>query len=146
MRGSRWDSGRGISVLQGQYCVKYRSKVTAQMVFSIRNLTTRRDAISIVGIDKLIKQGGGKSIQQDDFGTLWKLPTDGRDPHMIYVEVVNSTPQMDSDGEYVVDKKGDYVYDHYFLRVPHTVTTAKAAVAWTVQEDVDEFVGFVAES
>lgn len=121
-------------------------KLTPQMIISIPNLTTRRDAMDRYGIEKLIRNGGGKQIQQDDFGILWELPfQEGRDNTARYVEVINSTPRLNKKGE-PIKRKGAFVYDHYFLRVPPTTRTAKDGVAWTFQKDSKEFVGFAAQS
>lgn len=120
--------------------------LTPAMILSIPNITVRRNAITRYGIERLILNGGGEKIQQDKFGILWRLPSDGVDSEMLYVEVVNKTPRMDDEGAYVKDKKGEFVYDHYFLRVPPGTTTAKAAVAWTFSIDSRDFAGFAAES
>lgn len=121
--------------------------LTPELVLSIPNITVRRNVIARYGIEKLIRNGGGEKIQQDDFGSLWRLPSDGVDPYMQYVEVVNKTPQMnEKTGKYVTDKKGDYIFDHYFLRVPPDVATARAAVAWTFSIEPSKFRGFALES
>lgn len=127
------------------YCNRFEKRLTPQLVFSIPNITTRRDVIRRIGIEKLIQ--GGRVIQQDDFGKLWRLPTDGVDPHMLYVEVVNKSPQInETTGEVVKDTAGNPVFDHYFLRVPHNMRSAKDAVAWTLNIPAPEFAGFAAES
>jgi hypothetical protein len=110
-----------------------------EMVFTIPNLTTRRNVLEKMGgadvlIQQLIKQGKAKKLQQDDFGTLWRLDfPDLQDSHMRYVEVVNSSPN--EEGE----------YDHYYLRVPPDTRTAKAGVAWTFDKPATRF-GFAAQS
>lgn len=139
-----FDIWYGYNRLVEEWCRAHKRQCTPQLIFSIRNLTTRRNMITFIGIDNLIK--GGKCIQQDDFGKLWKLPTDSRDPHMLYVEVVNKSPQLDAKGKVVKNRHGDPVFDHYFLRVPHWTRSAKDAVAWTLNIPETEFAGFQAES
>jgi hypothetical protein len=124
-----------------EFCNKRKGllRKNPEMVFSIPNLTTRRNVIDSLGADKLVqtlvKQGKAKQLQQDDFGILWRLNyKDGRDNFMIYVEVVNTTP----------NEKG--VNDHYFLRVPPETKTAKDGVAWTfAKTDAKDF-KFAAQS
>ena len=93
------------------------------LILTIPNATQRRAAIEIYGGPRaLIEAGGGKLVQQDDFGTLWSLAysePDVSDWRSMYVEVVNSTANPDGS------------FDHYFLRVPPSMQTAKQAVAWT---------------
>lgn len=125
---------------------KWWKKMTPELILSIPNLTVRRDAMKKYGADKLIRKGGGTKVQQDDFGTLWRLPTDGADPHQIFVEVVNKTPKINEKTGEVVLKRGKPFFDHYFLRVPPTVTTAREAVAWGMNIDANSFSGFDQES
>lgn len=138
--GGMWDA-------IDRYARTYESKLTTEMIFSIPNLTVRRDVMSRIGIEKIIKKGGGTRIQQDDFGTLWRLPTIGADPHLQYVEVVNTTPVWDHKLKKVkTDRNGNEVFDHYFLCVPHSVRTAKEGVAWGLNVPVEQFAGFTAQS
>lgn len=149
--GTSWDGVEGRHNLIFSYAKKYLKSLSPQMIFTIPNQTHRRDIIDKLGgyeklIPKLIKEGHAKQVQQDDFGTLWKLNyPDGADSCMVYVEVTNSTPQLNKDGSYK-KKGGEFVYDHYFLRVPPTTKTAKAAVAWTFNKNEKTFVGFAAQS
>lgn len=142
------------------------------LILSIPNLTRRREAIEKVGgYEGMIKLGGGQQIQQDDYGTLWRI--DARhEPHpdhwAHFVEVVNSTQKVDENLQPVFHADtGDPVYDHYFLRVPPNIFKAKDAVAWTghfeavpvwrqwlradgtretISMDMSNFEGFLAQS
>jgi hypothetical protein len=140
VRGSVW--------VVDEYCRKYPHRVTTMMAMSIPNLTTRRNVLQRLGAKKLLKEGGGKVVQQDDFGKLWRIDaTDGVDNRIQFVEVVNKSPRINEDtGRVVVDRKGNLVFDHYFLRVPPDIRSAKDAVAWTVSVPAERFVGFAAES
>jgi hypothetical protein len=143
-------------------------ELTASLVLSIPNQVHRRDAVvAFGGFAKLAEAGAGRVIQQDDYGTLWRVDSaeeNVADWFSLFVEAVNSTPRMKDDGTgtYVLDldKKGEVVYDHYFLRVPPHISTAKDAVAWTGYFErrpfrgggsfprlgEREFAGFVAQS
>lgn len=135
--GVRWNHVRSTDGLWG--CIARRAtELTAPLVLTIPNMTCRRDAVAnFGGVEALIKKGGGRQIQQDDYGILWSMNAEYEgmgDRIAHYVEVVNSTPKMHKvDGVYVpeLDKQGKEQFDHYFLRVPPTVWTAKVAVAWT---------------
>jgi hypothetical protein len=108
-------------------------------VITIPNLTARRDAITeFGGPPALIGAGGGKLVDEDDFGKLWSVPwsePDTSDAWARYVEVVNSTVKREQreSGEWVdvLDENGEPVFDHYFLRVPPNTRSAREAVAWT---------------
>lgn len=134
--GGWLSNGReGLNEWISNYALENIKTLAPDLVFTIPNITIRREIMDSIGIEKLIKNGGGEAIQQDDFGILWKLAfREGRDTHAMYVEVVNSTP----------NEKG--VYDHYFLRVPPNTKTAKDGVAWTFNKRPEEFVGFAAQS
>jgi hypothetical protein len=144
--------------------VERAAELPAKAVLAIPNSTHRRDAVvNYGGFAKLAQDGAGRQIQQDDYGTLWRIdaaePGSG-DWHSMFVEVVNSTPRMvdDGSGTYVLDLvKGEPVYDHYFLRVPPHMSTARLAVAWTGHFEIPrggtlarlgekEFAGFAAQS
>lgn len=121
---SRWMYGT--SALQA-YIVDTEEtweRLTPQLILGIRNVTVRRRAMEKYGVDRLLRDGGGTRVQQDDFGTLWRMPSDNEtDPHAQWVEVENSTAEPDGTNA------------HYFLRVPPDVETARAAVAWTFNHE-----------
>jgi len=130
------------------------SELEVPLVLSIPNLTARRNAVEAFGgAEALLRKGGGEQVQQDDYGILWRLNYNEpgtSDWFLQYVEVVNSTAR--EDGE----------FDHYFLRVPPSIKTAKDGVAWTGHYElsrwhgrwdpplslstVDRFGGFAAQS
>lgn len=130
--------------IQGRYA--RTQALWPDLILSIRNATVRRDALEKYGIERFLRNGKGELRQQDDFGKLWRLPGDGVDEHMQYVEVVNKTPRVNEETGEVVTKDGAPVYDHYFLRVPPEVATARDAVAWGYEVPAEEFAGFSAES
>jgi uncharacterized protein DUF6745 len=146
IRGGWVSNGRtGLDEWIYEYAVANLKDMTPQLVFGIVNITHRREIMEMIGIEKLIRNGGGKIVQQDDFGILWKLPfREGRDSHAMYVEVINSTPKLNKKGN-PIQKGGKFVYDHYFLRVPPNTRTAKDGVGWTFNKE-GVFAGFAAQS
>lgn len=144
-----------------------QDKVPVDLILRIPNQVKRRDAVmAIGGPAKIAEAGHGHLVQQDDYGKLWRInyvEPDTSDWASWFVEVVNSTPRMKDNGSgvYVLDPDpdGNPVYDHYFLRVPPNLASAKEAVAWTghfgggVRGRLDvgditdrQFAGFVAQS
>jgi len=136
------------SVQQAYVASHQKSKVLPQLIMTMRNMTMRRDAVTRYGIENILRAGVAQEVQEDDYGKLWRLPfPDGGDPNMLYVEVVNNTPQKNLEtGEVITDKEGNPVYDHYFLRVPPNTRSAREAVAWTFRLDPAGFKGFSARS
>lgn len=143
-RDSQWLGGEGLRMAVSEYAKDNWKTLSAELVLTIPNITERREVMNRVGIKKLIMKA--ERVRQDDFGTLWKFPyADGRDDSMLYVEVVNSSPQLDKNGK-VIMKGGEPVYDHYFLRVPPEMKTAREGIAWTFGVAPTKFEGFVAQS
>lgn len=132
-------------------------RLTPSLVMTIPNQTHMRNAISRYGgIERILKDGGGRFVQKDDYGTLWETPTFEltNDERALWVEVVNSTPRKDPETYETVLVNGKPVYDHYFLRVPPDTETARDAVAWTgwldgetrIGYSIPSFSGFAAQS
>lgn len=107
-----------------------KKNLTGTLALQFINITDRRRVFEMFGVENVIKGGGGVIVQKDDYGTLWQLPRDNEiDFRTLYVEVVNSTK----------NEKGKY--DHYFLRVPPSITTARQAVRWTFNLLDERFTG-----
>lgn len=112
-----------------------RESIPSNLLMAIRNVTLRREYMEARGVERILREGGGEKIQQDDFGTLWRMRSDNQvDRWAIYVEVVNSTPEPDGS------------YAHYFLRVPPTMRTAQWAVAWSFEQSPFGTFGFAAQT
>jgi len=102
-------------------------RLTPALILTIRNVTVRREAMLKYGIDKLLEEGGGERVQQDDYGVLWRLPSDNRmDDHAQWVEVENTTPEPDGS------------HARHFIRVPPHIQTAAEGVAWSFDTTVQE--------
>jgi hypothetical protein len=66
----------------------------------------------------LCRLDGDRLDHDERFGTLWRLEMSGYEP-IVMVEVVGATPRKDGR------------FQHHFLRVPPSMTSAREAVAWT---------------
>ena len=96
--------------------------ITIKAIDDEDNIERRRVMIERVGEERLMRDGGGKVVDVDETGRLWRreMPWSWpRDEDVVTVEVRNSTPEPDGSRK------------TYFLRVPPTTRTARAAVAWT---------------
>jgi hypothetical protein len=70
------------------------------------------------GLDRYVRDAGGRLVGRDAYGSLWRLDRPGGGP-LVMVEVVNSTPEPDGSRA------------TYWLRVPPDIRSAHAGVAWT---------------
>jgi hypothetical protein len=83
-----------------------------------RNIEVRRVLIERFGSGRFIAESKATKIHEDQYGTLYMQELNGDEP-LVMVKVRNSTPEPDGS------------YKDYYLRVPPTVLTARAAVAWS---------------
>jgi Domain of unknown function (DUF6745) len=114
-----WD---GIAV--PERITEARDQLTADLVARIDNQELRRVVLERMGWERFLATASAEVRQQDDYGKLWatRVWIDGEAVQL--VEVVNATAEPD----------GSY-RRYFFLRVPPTVYTARAAVAWTFGYD-----------
>jgi hypothetical protein len=96
-----------------------REELTAEAITAIGNQELRRVVLDRIGWDRFMKTADATLVAQDDFGKLWATGIELDDEPVALVEVVNATAELDG------------THRRYFLRVPPTVRTARAAVAWT---------------
>ena len=98
-------------------------RITIAAIDGERNVERRRVMIERFGVERLIREGGAKLVDEDETGRLWRrdLPLVNwtRDEPVVMVEVVNATPEPDGSRK------------TYFLRVPPNTFWARSAVAWT---------------
>lgn len=85
-----------------------------------RELDPGRRAVLIerYGLGRYLLEAGGREIQRDACGRLYRLPQTLGEP-ILAVRVVNHTPEPDGSVR------------EFWLRVPPATTTAREAVAWT---------------
>lgn len=98
-------------------------QITVGAIDAEPNVERRRVLIERFGEERLLREGGGKIIDEGPTGRLWWRPAPQvfwpRDEPIMMVEVQNSTPEPDGTRK------------TYLLRVPPTMKTAHEAVAWT---------------
>lgn len=92
--------------------------VTPARISAEPNAELRRVMLEIFGYDRYLAETGARPEHRDETGVLWSIDLPGDEP-IVMVEVVNSTPEPDG------------TYRTYHLRVPPTIRTARAGVAWT---------------
>lgn len=118
-----WPNGEGWQYNRGWR----RARATGQHTGSLdpyldilweRNPRLRRELIDEFGMVRFVEAVGRELRDCDERGKLWRIPLAGDEP-LCVVEVVNTTAAPDG------------TFEHHFLRVPPTLTTAAGAVAWT---------------
>jgi hypothetical protein len=92
--------------------------ITIKQIEQTRNAEVRRVLMERYGFERYLLSSGAKMISRDAFGELLSKDIPGDEP-LVMVRVENSTPEPDG------QRKA------YLLRVPPTIRTAHAAVAWT---------------
>ena len=108
------------------------ASITAAAITAENNTELRRVMIALFGERRYATEIGATIRHQDEFGTLWEAPRKGDTP-IVLLQCPNGTPEpinyAPSDGE-----SGEWVgnrwHKHYWLRVPPTIQTARAAEAW----------------
>jgi hypothetical protein len=97
--------------------------ITVERIDAQTNAEVRRVMIERFGPKRLVREGGALLVDEDEVGRLWRRPFPGsrwQSPEpLVMVEVRNATPEPDGSVR------------TYFLRVPPTMQSARAAVAWT---------------
>jgi hypothetical protein len=93
-------------------------RLTVARIRSEGNAEMRRVMLEHFGFDRYLRESGASKTQSDECGTLWRVELPGDEP-LVMVEVLNSSPEPDGS------------FRTYFLRVPPTIRTARAGVAWT---------------
>ena len=108
------------------------SSITVAAIDAETNAEVRRVMTERFGPERLIREGGARLADEDETGRLWVRSFPGsrwRPPEpLVMVEVQNATPEPDGSVR------------TYFLRVPPTITSARAAVAWTFGLDGSSYV------
>ncbi len=90
------------------------------------NAEVRRVMLEFYGFDRYLRECDAKKVHSDETGVLWRAELPNDEP-LVMVEVVNSTPEPDGTRR------------TYFLRVPPSIRTARAAVAWTFGLTEEEY-------
>ena len=112
--------GFGIYAIHGvrvpEELIKDPSSNTVEVIANESNAEVRRVRITRYGYDRYLQDAGFTMFQKDDFGTLYRKEIAG-EPTLVFVEVINSTPEPDG------------TFKKYVLPCRSTVRTAHEAVA-----------------
>jgi hypothetical protein len=121
-----WPDGWGVHAVHGvrvpRQVVEAPETLSVEQIAGEANVEVRRVMLERFGAERFMRESGGRLVQQDEWGKLWRADIAGDEP-LVMVEVVNSTAEPDGS------------FKDYFLRVPPTVRTAREAVAWTFGVD-----------
>jgi len=113
-----------------EYIILRPEEITIGKIDGEENTEIRRVMIERYGMDRYLLDGNAKEISHDKYGILWRKEIPDDEP-LVMVQVKNSTPEQDGR------------FKDYFLRVPPTMKTAKQAVAWTFEEEANEYAPLV---
>jgi hypothetical protein len=109
----RW---HGVAVAED--VVTHPEQITVARIDAENNAEVRRVMLERYGEARYLQDSGAKPIHRDKSGVLFRKEIPG-DEALVMVRVVNSTAEPDGH------------FKSYYLRVPPTIETARAAVAWS---------------
>ncbi|MFJ9952398.1 DUF6745 domain-containing protein [Kitasatospora sp. NPDC091207] len=92
--------------------------VTVERIRTEENAELRRVLLEHYGYERYLADSGAEPLHHDATGKLWRIQLPDDEP-VVMVEVVNSTAEPDG------------TFRTYWLRVPPSIRTARAGVAWT---------------
>ena len=112
--------------------IDHPETITISAIQNESNAEIRRVMIARFGAARYARESGAELLHEDEFGKLWRTERPGDSP-IVMLECVNGSPEpidyVPGDGE-----SGEWVgnrwHKHYWLRVPPTIQTARAAEAW----------------
>ena len=126
----RWRDGSALYAIHGVRVpwtvVEHPESITVAQIEKEQNAEVRRVMIERYGLSRYIIDSGSKIVREDDYGILYKKEVSNDEP-IVVVKVVNSTPEPDGS------------FKDYFLRVPPTITSPRAAVAWSFGMTEEEY-------
>jgi hypothetical protein len=102
------------------------SSITVARIDAEDNAEVRRVMLERYGEARYLQNSGAKQVHRNRWGALYRKEIPGDEP-LVMVRVLNSTPEPNGS------------FKPYFLRVPPTIETAKAAVAWTFNIDAKNY-------
>lgn len=122
--GAHYYFWRGISV--PARVILHPENISAREIVAAPNAEIRRMMLERVGYQRFLLDLGARPIHTDQFGALYRVDLPEEDP-LALVHVTNATPEPDGTRK------------RYILRVPPTIRTARAAVAWTFGLRADKY-------
>ena len=102
-----------------RWMVLHVNDLTPQEILAFPNALIRREGMEKYGLDRMVQEGFGTFLAEDEAGKLWRFPGERKEEPLVMLEVVNKTAEPDGS------------FAHYFLRVPPTMTVPRQAVAWS---------------
>ncbi len=140
-----WRDGYREWYLQGvKHSGTFLTKVpTIAQIRGERNQERRRLLLERYGYEEYLKDAKAELIGDDKFGKLWRIPPRRikmRTQHGHYTDYSSrmSEPEVWVEVENATNEP-DNTVRRFFLRVPPTTTTPKAAVAWTFGKKTKEY-------
>jgi len=154
-----WKIYASHGVILPDWVIETSEKITPSKIDDQRNSEIRRIMIEMFGVEKYLKQGGGRKVASDSYGRLWRKALKNDNP-IVIVELLNSTPEKDGSlsvkkaiaafgAEAKVNHDGMMMrlrevpdglrFKSYFLRVPPNCASPREAVAWTFHKTEDEY-------
>ncbi len=129
--------GWGIYAVHGvrvpSWVIEKKEEITPAKIESETNAEIRRVMVELYGEDRYIIDSGLKPISRDDFGELYRKDFAGDSP-LVYVKVMNSTPEPDgSIKPYFLSVNPNH-YDGAAGQFPH----AAIASTWRTTPDGKE--------
>jgi hypothetical protein len=98
--------------------IEHPEAISVARIDAEANAEVRRVLMERFGEARYLQDSGALPIHSDKYGTLFRKEIPGDEP-LVMVRVLNATPEPDGSRK------------SYTLRVPPTIETAHAAVAWT---------------
>jgi len=112
--------------------IDHPETITISAIHHEPNAEIRRVMIARFGAARYARESGAELLHEDEFGKLWRTERPGDSP-IVMLECVNGSPEpidyVPGDGE-SGEWAGNRWHKHYWLRVPPTIQTARAAEAW----------------
>ena len=114
-----WGDGTEVWAWHGvqvdRHVITEPGTITVDEIDGERNVERRRVLVERFGEERLVREGGGELVHEDETGRLWRRDMQDkqdwwhRDEPVVVVEVQNSTPEPDGSRK------------TYFLRVPPNI-------------------------
>lgn len=103
-----------------KYMITDPGRIKVADIEQERNIEVRRVMVDLYGMERYLRDTNAVVVDDDpQIGTLYHKTQPWPDETIAVVKVRNSTPEPDGH------------YKDYFLRVPPTIRSARAGVAWT---------------
>jgi hypothetical protein len=126
----RWADGSAYYAVHGVrvpwWLIEQPKRLTVARIQSETNAEVRRVMLERYGFDRYLSDSGALPIHADECGTLYRTDLADDEP-LVVVRVQNSTSEADGS------------FKHYSLRVPPSMTTARAAIAWTFGQTAETY-------